>query len=599
MIEAPNEQDQVVDNDPEAQTSDTETVTKANDLYRREEAFIRYALDCAAIVAITDVKGTITYVNNKFCQISGYSRDELIGSNHRMLKSGYHSTEFFKDMYRQVGKGNVWHGEICNKNKSGKLYWVDTTIVPHKTPAGKIDTYTAIRFDISAQKMIEAELRENKQHLYELANIDALTGLANRRRFQTYLADALVTARIQKKRLSLALIDLDAFKDVNDSFGHDVGDSLLVTVASTIKAALKPPIFVTRLGGDEFGIVYNDTDQSDVLISVNYVLNQIRTIQTDKARSKHCSASVGIAHFPLNAEDTTSLFKAADIALYTAKSSGRNRIETFKQELMTALEKRITLLRNIAIGLESNQFELYYQPIVSVKHDRKIAFEALLRWNQPNGDVWNPSHFLLGLEDTQTSQLIGQFVLNRVFDDAVNLRAQGVDFEFLAINLTNADLVSDNFINRFIELAANTQISPFHFCVEITERMLLSADKDRIYSQLKKLTDLGVKVAFDDFGTGYASLTHLRELTINHVKIDRSFVENIATSNVDQAIIEGVIHISHKMGKRVVVEGVETSGQLEILRQMDCDDIQGFLFSPPQPLSALRELVTRLEQTSY
>ncbi|MFI3905681.1 putative bifunctional diguanylate cyclase/phosphodiesterase [Ochrobactrum sp. S1502_03] len=589
MIEIRTHENVVIDTSSERAASN-----ESDNLYRREEAFIRYALDSAAIVAITDSKGTITYVNNKFCEISGYTRDELVGSNHRMVKSGHHDTDFFNGMYHQIGHGNIWHGEICNRSKSGNLYWVDTTIVPHRTQSGKIDSYTAIRFDITAQKNVEAQLRANRHHLFELANHDALTGLANRRRFQTYLADSLMNARLRGTNLSLALIDLDAFKEVNDSFGHDAGDSLLITIADTIKASLGPEPFIARLGGDEFGIIYLGVKHSEILKSLEIIRRQLRTIPTDTARSKLCSASIGVAFFPSDGEDTTTLFKAADIALYAAKARGRNRITEFKPALMEALDERVALLRNVSIGLTNKEFELYYQPIVPAKFDRKLAFEALLRWKKPDDKIWTPSQFSIAFEDAQTSALIGQYVLNRVFDDAMHLRKQGTDFDYIAINLTNADLMSDDYINLFIQLLRETKLPPDLFCVEVTERILLSSEEEGAYNQLKKLTDLGVRISFDDFGTGYGSLTHLRELPIHHIKIDRSFVENIQTSVIDQAIIEGIVNISHKMGKRVVVEGVETKEQLDVLRKLECDDIQGFLFSSPQPLPRLSRVIEGL-----
>ena len=218
---------------------------KPKSLYRRKEEFIRYALDSAAIVAITDVKGTITFVNGKFCQISGYSRDELIGSNHRMLKSGIHDVEFFKSIYRQIAQGRIWHGEICNRRKNGSLYWVDTTIVPHISAAGKVDSYTAIRFDITPRKLIEEELRASKEHLDVLANVDPLTGLANRRRFHEFMESCLSESTFGTDRqFCLALMDIDSFKEINDTFGHDVGDLLLQTMAARLKTKLGDGCFV-------------------------------------------------------------------------------------------------------------------------------------------------------------------------------------------------------------------------------------------------------------------------------------------------------------------------------------------------------------------
>jgi len=563
------------------------SVIRLENSYNREAAFIRFALDNAAIVAITDTKGTITYVNDKFCQISGYSRDELIGSNHRMLRSGKHDTDFFRSMYRQIGRGEVWHGEICNRSKNGDLYWVDTTIVPHSDQSGKVDSYTAIRFDITRQKKVEAEILEQ-------ATLDALTGLANRRGFKRYLADALVKSRDQNSGLSLALLDLDTFKDVNDSFGHDAGDSLLRRVAEILKPLTSESIFISRLGGDEFGIVFTDHDHEMIEKYLHDIRDQFHKIQTDRTRSRQCCASIGLAHFPEDAHDKDSLFKAADLALYAAKAAGRDRVEVFHQSMRTALDDRLALLRDVASGLANNQFELYYQPIVPNDPNRNISFEALLRWNHPSGDVWAPGRFKTALDDPQTAGLIGQFVLRRVFGDSEKFIAEGIDYNVVAFNLTDADLRSRTFIDSFKELTVETGIPPERFSVEITEGIFLGHERDYVLSGLQRLHDLGVRVAFDDFGTGFASLTHLRQIPISHVKIDRSFVINVETSVADQAIIEGVIHISHKMGQFVVVEGVETKGQLDMLHKMGCDAVQGYYFAKPQPVGELKDVVGRI-----
>ena len=586
--------DKIVSNMPEDDGSDEASSdshssyrSRLESNYNREEAFIRFALDSAAIVAITDIKGTITYVNDKFCQTSGYSREELIGSNHRMLKSGEHDTAFFRNMYRQIGRGDVWHGEICNRSKNGDLYWVDTTIVPHSNSSGKVDSYTAIRFDITQQKKVEAEI-------LELANLDALTGLANRRGFKSYLADALAKSSDQNSGLSLALLDLDTFKDVNDSFGHDAGDMLLKRVAEILKPLTSESIFVSRLGGDEFGIIFTDHNHEIIHKYLRDIQGRFRKIQTDRTRSRQCSASIGLAHFPEDAHDKDSLFKAADIALYAAKAAGRDCIEVFNQTMRTALEARLGLLHDVSHGLANDQFELYYQPIVPSDPNRKISFEALLRWNHPSGDVWAPGQFIAALDDPQTAGLIGQFVLRRVFKDSQKFMTEGIDYNVVAFNLTDADLRSRTFIDTFIELTVETGIAPERFSVEITEGIFLGHERDHVLSGLRKLNELGVRVAFDDFGTGFASLTHLRQISINHVKIDRSFVINVETSIADQAIIEGVIHISHKMGQHVVVEGVETKGQLDVLLQMGCDAVQGYYFAKPQPVSELQNIVSRI-----
>lgn len=417
--------------------------------YAKEEPFIRYALDNAAIVAITDVKGNITYVNNKFCEISGYDRDELIGNNHRLLKSGNHSLKFFKDMYRQIASGNIWSGEICNRTKSGSIYWVETTIVPHINAKGKVDSYTSIRFDITPKKRVEEELKANKIHLNDLATIDSLSGLANRRKFYSYLSECIEISSSKNTTFYLALMDIDEFKQVNDSDGHDAGDILLKKVSELLKAALGSSAFLARIGGDEFGIIFTNNSSINALSSLNDFLSQLRTVHTNYRGSRRCSASIGFAHFPSHGDTINTLFKAADIALYSAKSQGRDRLCVFDYSLLTSIDERIHLLRDVDQGLNENQFELYYQPIVAAKSDKKTSLEALLRWKHPSGEIRTPAQFEAALEDEYTSKKIGQFILQSVFNDAQKMKELYIEPDFIAINLTNADLNSDDFIDRF------------------------------------------------------------------------------------------------------------------------------------------------------
>ena len=546
--------------------------------FRPEEDFIRYALDSSAIVAVTDVQGTITYVNGKFCEISGYTPAELIGSNHRMLRSGLHDTDFFRALYRTIAKGGVWHGEICNRRKDGSLYWVDTTVVPHLNPQGKVDSYTSIRFDITARKQLEVDLRASKQRLKRLADLDPLTGLPNRRRFQAHLEMLIAGFAATGEEFHLAMLDLDTFKEINDSFGHHAGDELLRTVAARL-GALGEHAFISRLGGDEFGIVLTDTPPTAAAGFFEAVLNDIRQPISLGATTRRCSASLGIARFPRDGDDAESLLKAADLALYQAKSLGRDRCELFHPALRDAAEQRSELLRDIENGLRLDMFELHYQHIVPARGDGPVSLEALMRWRHPQRGLLAPGDFDYGFSDPGIRAALGLFMLERAFKDVAAFAGQGMALCRVAVNLTNSDFRSDVFVDRFLELCAETGLEPQRFCVEVTEGMFLGLNQKRVHDGLRRLHDAGVEIALDDFGTGYASLTHLRHLPIDRLKIDRSFVANMAASREDRAIIRGVVDIAHNLGKRVTVEGVETAEHLALLSQMDCDHFQGWFFS--------------------
>ncbi|HEX2840461.1 putative bifunctional diguanylate cyclase/phosphodiesterase [Hyphomicrobium sp.] len=543
-----------------------------------EDDFVRYALDSAAIVATTDVRGTITYVNSKFCEISGYSEAELIGSNHRMLKSGEHGMEFFRAMYREIARGRVWHGEICNRRKDGSRYWVDTTIVPHTSARGKIDSYTSIRFDITARKLLEDELRASKEHLRRIANIDPLTDLPNRRRFQEYITSLVAEHAHSGREFHLALLDVDTFKEINDSFGHPAGDAFLQTVASRLRSVADERMLIFRLGGDEFGLIFVEGTSEEANALFEHALEAIRQPTQIAGTSRRCSASLGVANFPGHGRDLDSLLTAADLALYHAKSLGRDRVEVFQPRLKEVAERKSEVLAEIEQGLQLNAFELHYQPIVPVASDRNMSLEALMRWRHPQRGLLTPAVFQEGFSDPAVRATLGQFMLERVFRDVGQLRKKGVPLNRVAINLTNSDFRSDSFLDRFFELSNETGVGPQCFCVEVTEGMFLGLNQKRVEEGLHRLHDAGVEVALDDFGTGYASLTHLRQLPIDRLKIDRSFVANMVTSKEDQAIARGIIEIAHSLGKAVTAEGVETLEQVELLSQMNCDLLQGWYF---------------------
>lgn len=562
--------------------------------YRETEDFIRYALDSAAIVAITDVRGTITFVNGKFCEITGYTQAELIGSNHRILRSGVHDADFFREMYRHIAQGRIWHGEICNRRKDGTLYWVDTTIVPHVSLSGKVDSYTAIRFDITSRKQVEEELRASKEHHKAIANLDSLTGLPNRRRFQEYIAELIARKGSSARRFYLALFDMDAFKDINDSFGHDAGDILLQTISLRLNGFDNDRIFIARLGGDEFGIIFDEESKSDALEFFERVLESIREPINMASSSRRCSSSMGIAVFPDHGEDATSLFKAADMALYHAKSLGRDRFELFQQKLRQHVEQRSAVLLDIEDGLRRGEFEFFYQPILHKSPRSPISLEALIRWQHPSRGTITPQDFSVAFDDSAVRAALGMFMLDRVFDDTKALLDGGLQLRRMGINLTNSDFRSDAFLDLFFKRCVETGIGPERFCVEVTEGMFLGRNQVRVDRGLRRLHAAGVEVALDDFGTGYASLTHLQELPIDRLKIDRRFISNITTSRKDQAIVSGIINIAHGLGKVVTAEGVETAEQVAMLLGMKCDFLQGWYFSKACDMKSLPDVINCL-----
>ncbi|MCK9550472.1 GGDEF domain-containing phosphodiesterase [Aquamicrobium sp.] len=574
-------------------TSPAKARTKSGNLnsFASEMEFIRYALDSAAIVAMTDVRGTITFVNSKFCEISGYAHEELIGNNHRMLHSGIHDTTFFRRMYRTIAGGRVWHGEICNRRKDGSNYWVDTTIVPHINAAGKVDSYTAIRFDITARHEAEAMLRQ-------IVSVDSLTGIPNRRRFQEHLENVVDLSSHDPGQVHLALLDIDTFKEINDTFGHDVGDNLLKVVSERLRKLVKPSVFVARLGGDEFGIVMTGMADEEALAFMGEVLASLREpVKLGSAATRRCTASIGVSSFPKDAGSPDALFKAADMALYRSKALGRDQVQAFVPRLREIAERRSELLHAVETGLDKGQFQLYYQPLVPTNARHPVSLEGLLRWSHPEQGLITPGAFLTDMNDPGLLAAIGLFVVERAFLDMQAMIAKGLPVGRVAINVTNADFRSDAFIDRFFDLSRKIGIAPDRFCIEVTEGVFLDRDYQHLEGHLSRLHEAGVEIALDDFGTGFASLTHLRRMPIDRIKIDRSFISNITANAGDMAIVRGVVDIAHSMGKVVTAEGIETRDQAELLRDLGCDYLQGWYFAKarnPEHLPYVFEHMPRL-----
>lgn len=529
------------------------------------------ALNEAAIIVTTDTRGTIIEVNQKFCDLSEYCREELIGQNHRLLKSGVHDAEFFRHMYRTISSGKTWHNTLCNKAKSGRLYWVDTTIVANRDENGRIIGYTAVRFDVTP-------LKEARQDLANQVLFDRLTGALNRSQFLHRLI------ALKDKPFHLALLNLDQFKEVNDFGGHTAGDQLLVDVTDIIAAQLDGEECVGRLGGDEFGIIFQDDgEKQPVNERLRSICQQIHELDQTAFTLPHRTASIGVVRYPYDTDEPSQLMQLATLAIADAKKAGGDRISYYEPFMLDEEQRMLELRTQFFAALDSDRIKLYFQPIQPLTSGAPISFEALIRWRRRDGNLWSPGEFSSLFNDDAVMREIGAFVVTTVIKQIERWTASGMDFHYIAVNASGPDLRSDSYLQIIRSAISEGRIQPQQLCVEITEDMLLDRQARQVREAIDQLHEMGVPIAFDDFGTGFASLTHLRELPIDLVKIDRSFVQSLHQNNKDRVIVESIICLAHRLGLAVVAEGVELPSQRQLLSEMGCGHIQGYWVSKPLP----------------
>ena len=534
------------------------------------------AIDKVLSIAVTDTKGTILYANSRFCDISGYASSELVGSNHRLLNSGFHGKRFFREMYATIRGGRIWRGEICNRAKDGSLYWMATTIIPRLDSGGKVCQYVACRFDIT-------ELKRAQQHLVAVANIDPLTGLLNRRAFQSELAKTVDPLAGGRQGVALVLLDLDNFKDINDIHGHDAGDELLKAVSSGIRRSVRATDIVARLGGDEFAVVFTPSPSRARLVQLLASIRDAVGISAFDSYRLSASMSMGIACLPDHGATPAELLKNADIALYNAKRLGRDRYEFFTPALQDATVRRLSMQDQARNGLRDGRFCLHYQPVVSLADESLKAVEASLRWEQPNLDLVGSNEFAEIFDDFRLATAFGDFVRESAVSQIADWTKNGVNFGKVAINATAADFLVANYCERLSKAMISAGMTHGAISIEVSEGLFLGKQSTRVREEANRLREAGYEVVLNDFGAGYAALTHLKELSVDGIRIDSSLVRGLGRNNTDQKIIRGIIEIAHSLDLNVTAKGIATEEQLRLLRNMGCDRGQGSVFSEPLP----------------
>lgn len=679
-------------------------VSNEYDKTRTDLQNFKYALDESAVVVITNPQGVITYVNNRFCILSEYSRKELIGKTHRVVNSGTHPKSFFVNMWETIQSGQVWRGVIRNKSKSGNFYWVHTTIVPFIGSDGKPFQYISIRQDVTSQmeaeKSLEVALKndftmtvknlqnaifkysfdENNQinitllegkvaeqlgitantlnqltsnkavitstfkrqllgallgrvgqfeidyhsrtflvylsPIFEGENVvevvgtasditdrkeverlvehmafhDHLTGLPNRRLLKQTVEDMIETRLNNQEPFALLYMDLDRFKNINDSMGHYVGDQLLKAVGARLQTLVRQNDLVGRLSGDEFLILCSSTTKQGAQMVAQRIVNEVSKSFLIDYLEIFIAPSIGISMFPDDGTQYDTLIRNADSAMYLAKQSGKSTYQFFTEELYKDLMERTLIEMELRQVLQKKELSLHYQPQYEFNTGSMIGVEALVRWQHPSRGMIPPGQFIPIAEETGMILAIGLWVLETACRQAKEWQDLGYTSLLMSVNVSLRQFKSSNFVTDVKDTLHKTGLQPQYLNIEITESM--TSDVDYCQNILQELRDIGIKISIDDFGTGYSSLSYLTKFPLTHLKIDQSFVRELHSNSV---IVKAIIDLAKNLHLRVIAEGVETYEQAEFLKKLECDEAQGFLYSRPLPPNEVLQLFNNIK----
>lgn len=541
---------------------------------------IMFAVDQASIIAITNNRGVITYANQKFCEISKYKMDELIGQDHKILNSGHHPKDFFKNMWKTIGTGHIWTGEIKNKAKDGSYYWVNTTIVPYLNEKGKPYQYISIRQDVTALKKLQEQLAHNAYH-------DELTGLKNRHCFTEELNKWLHQTD-HAKQLGIMFLDIDRFKNITDTLGHSTGQHFLKLIAKRLSRRLKGIGDVYRFGGDEFVIAVKNRPLSEIKDIVRRIQDIFKKPFSLHRDIYYFTVSIGVSVSPQNSSDIETLMKQADIAMYKAKEIGSNSVQFFSNGTHETLSKNMKIENDLRQAIENKEFVLYYQPLVDLVQHKIIGVEALIRWNHPTKGLIPPSDFIPLAEETGMIIPISEWVLETACKQLKSWQEQGLPAIYAAVNLSPFLFETDGFIYTIKKTLQEVNLDPKYLELEITESMM--QDPESVIPLLTELKSLGLSLSIDDFGTGYSSLANLRRFPVDTLKIDRSFIEDIPKD--DGVIVKTILTMASNLGLNVIAEGIESKEQLQFLTDFSCPIGQGYFFSRPLPNEELKRCLT-------
>jgi len=526
---------------------------------------------------ITDAACRIQRVNRAFCEITGYSQFEALNQPANFIRSGRHDSAFYQKMWSEILQSDHWQGEIWNRRKNGEVYPELLSISAVKEANGDVLNYVGVFADIS-------KLKESERELEYLAHHDPLTQLPNRLLLMSRLEHSIEQAARQNCQIAVLMLDLDRFKDINDSFGHLAGDDLLQMVALRLKSRLRAVDTVCRLGGDEFVVLLDKMAHPESAARIaNDIIDTLNIpCQLTNGSEVLIGASLGIALYPDHGTTAAELIQHADTALYLAKNEGRNCFKYFSESLTLAVRERINIECRLRKALLNNEFQLFYQPQIEFGSGKVVGAEALLRWQSETGELILPSKFIAIAEETGLISPIGTWVLKEACEQGRRWIDAGLPPFRIAVNLSAQQFMHTDICSLVEQTLQASGLPAERLELELTESLLMKREKEAV-NILSCLHNLGVHLAIDDFGTGYSSLAYLKSFPLDVLKIDKSFIDDIPRDNDDMEITATIIAMAKTLRMRVIAEGVETQEQIEFLSSRNCDFYQGYYTSKPLP----------------
>ena len=537
-------------------------------------------------VLITDRSGMIEYANTAVEEISGYRREELIGRSPNIFKSGRHEPSFYETMWKTISAGETFRGVMVDRRKDGELFEVSHTIMPLRDEKGEITHFLAISQDQTQKRRLE-------ERVNYLAYYDSLTSLPNGDLFLDRLRQEISRAEYQQRIVAVITVEIDRLSFLRDTLGKEASDEVLRETGRRLSDSVRDGDTVARLGRDKFGILLVDIAQSqDIIIVVNKMFKALGPAVSCAGTNIAISAYIGASFAPLDGQEAAQLIKNAEIAMVKAREQGPNTYQFFTAEMNRKATTIARMQKSLSHALRNSEFLLYYQPYFDIDTGRLAGMESLLRWNSPEHGFVLPGRFIPVLEETRMIVEVGQWVVQEACRQIKEWEDRGYALEPVTTNLSAIQFRQRDLGDFLVASVKTSGIDPRHFAIELTESSLLH-NPEQLRSLLVRLKDLGITISIDDFGTGYSSISYLKKLPADNLKIDLSFIREIASNADDGAIVSSIVSMAHNLRLRTIAEGVETEEQLKILGILRCDMAQGYHFSKPVPPGTVEEMLPK------